>query len=174
MANWKSLLIFLLIVGLVVLAGCQQEDKIDETAAKNKAVAMAAFEALNNFEYDRLSEFVAQDYIRHCQATPEVDVRSLDEFIAMVKMWEGAFPDMKMEIHNVIAEDDMVAFYVTFTGTNEGSMGEFPATGKTMVSETFGFHRLEEDKIVETWVTWDNLIVLKQLGLFPPPAEEKQ
>lgn len=170
----KTFILLMIIACFAGLTGCSQESKTNELADQNKAVVLQAFEALNNLEYDRLGEFIAPDYIRHCQATPEVDVRSLDEFIAMVKMWEGAFPDLKMENHIVIAEDDMVGFYVTFTGTNEGAMGQFPATGKTMVSETFGFHRLEEGKIVETWVTWDNLIILNQLGLFPPPAEEKQ
>jgi steroid delta-isomerase-like uncharacterized protein len=164
--------ILVAIVCLTGLAGCSQESKTNELATQNKAVVMAAFEALNNFEYDRLGEFIAPNYIRHCQATPDIEVKSLDDFIAMAKMWESAFPDMKGDIHTVIAEGDMVAFYATYTGTHKGPMGEFPATGKTMVSETFGFHRLEEGKIVETWVTWDNLIILNQLGLFPPAAEQ--
>jgi hypothetical protein len=31
-----------------------------------------------------------------------------------------------------------------------------------------GMHRIADRKIVETWVTWDNLAGLTQLGLFPP------
>jgi hypothetical protein len=42
-----------------------------------------------------------------------------------------------------------------------------------MESETFGFFRLEQGKIKESWVTWDNIAGLKQLGLFPPPVPEK-
>jgi hypothetical protein len=32
-------------------------------------------------------------------------------------------------------------------------------------------HRIAEGKIVETWVTWDNLAALSQLGLFPAGDE---
>ena len=172
MSNRKSPLVLLIIAGIIILADCQKEAQVNDLADQNKAVVIKAFEALNNLDYDQLGEFIAQDYVRHCQATPDIEVKSLDEFIATVKMWAAAFPDMKMENHIIIAEDDMVGFYVTFSGTHEGPMGQYPATGKTIESETFGFHRLEEGKIVESWITLDNLTILTQLGLLPPPAEE--
>ncbi|UCC73979.1 MAG: hypothetical protein JSV86_05325 [Gemmatimonadota bacterium] len=33
-----------------------------------------------------------------------------------------------------------------------------------------GIFRLEEGKIAELWVTWDNVTGLTQVGHFPPPA----
>jgi steroid delta-isomerase-like uncharacterized protein len=146
---------------------------VDEQAAKNKAIVMQAFDALNNHDYEKLDELIAENYVRHSQATPDIKVESLDDFKALVGDWSQAFPDAKMEIHLVVAEGDLVAFYMTYTGTHTGQMGPFPATGNVMNSETTGFHRLEEGKIVETWVTWDNVAILNQLGLFPsPPAGE--
>ena len=142
---------------------------VDNTAANNKAVALRAFDALNNGDYDALDEFIAPNYKRHCQATPDVSVESLDQFVAFVKTWEDAMPDMKGEVHYIIAEGDMVAAYLTYTGTQTGAMGDIPATGKVMDSKTFVFHRFENGKIAESWVTWDNVAILKQLGLFPPP-----
>lgn len=70
----------------------------------------------------------------------------------------------------MIAEGDLVAFYATYTGTQTGQMGPFPPTGKEMSVDCFGYHRIENGKIAETWVTWDNLAGLTQLGLFPPPG----
>ena len=40
------------------------------------------------------------------------------------------------------------------------------------MSEFAGYHRFEDGKIVETWVTWDNLATLDQLDLLPPAAVE--
>lgn len=158
-----------LILSTALLLSCST---VDDMAAKNKAVALKAFEALNNGDYDALDDLVAPNYKRHCQATPDVNVESLEQFIEFVKTWEDAFPDMKAEIHYIIAEGDMVAAYLTYTGTQTGAMGDIPPTGKMMDSKTFVFHRFENGKIVESWVTWDNLAVLNQLGLFPPPTEE--
>jgi len=155
-----------IIILAVVLMSCTA---VDNTAANNKAVALKAFEVLNNGDYDGLDDLVAANYKRHCQATPDVSVESLDQFIAFVKTWEDAMPDMKGEVHYIIAEGDMVAAYLTYTGTQTGAMGNIPPTGKVMDSKTFVFHRFENGKIAESWVTWDNVAVLSQLGLFPPP-----
>ena len=145
----------------------------DDQAAKNKAIALQTIDVLNNHEYEKLDQFYAQDFRRYCQATPDVKVESLDDFKAPLSEWDQQFPDAKSEVHLTAAEGDLVAFYMTYSGTHTGQMGAFPATGKQMAAECAGFHRLEQGKIVETWVTWDNVAVLSQLGLFPPvPAKE--
>ena len=162
--------VVLMVVLLFVMASLSCSPSADEIAAKNKLCTQRTFDALNNHEYDDLDKHIAQDYVRHCQATPDVKVESLDDFKALLGEWDQAFPDAKMELLMVAAEGDLVAFYMTYSGTHTGQMGPFPATGKKMVSEVAGFHRYEEAMIVETWVTWDNVAVLRQLGLFPPPA----
>ncbi len=154
---------------LTVAAGCTEEAR---TTLKSKAIVRQGLDALENQEYDRASEFFADDFKRHCQATPDVEVNSLDEMIAFVKTWSEAFPDMKAEYHSVIAEGDLVAVYATYVGTHEAPMGDIPATGKVMESETFGVFRIENGKIAEAWVTWDNLAVMNQLGLMPSEAKE--
>ncbi|MCP4581226.1 MAG: ester cyclase [candidate division Zixibacteria bacterium] len=157
----------LIIVLVIAIMSCCP---VDDTAARNKAVALKAFEVLNNGDYDALDELVASNYKRHCQATPDIAIESLEQFKEFVKSWEDAFPDMKAELHHIIAEGDMVAAYLTYTGTNSGAMGNIPATGKLMDSKTFVLHRFENGKIAESWVTWDNVAILNQLGLFPPAA----
>ncbi|MEE9553932.1 MAG: ester cyclase [candidate division Zixibacteria bacterium] len=169
----KRRVIFTIIL-LFVVASLSCSPGGDDQAIKNKIVVMRVFDALNNHEYDDLDKYIAKDYVRHCQATPDVTVESLDDFKALLSGWDQAFPNAELTIDLIAAEGDLVAFYGPFSGTHEGQMGQFPATGKSMVSETAGFHRLENGKIVETWVTWDNLAVMNQLGLFPPPSGDKK
>jgi len=157
----------LIIALAVVLMSCSA---VDDTAAKNKAIVLQSLEAINSQNFDKLDEFMAQDYVRHSQATPDVKVESLADFKALLSEWFTTFPDAKQGITLLAAEGDLVAFYGSFIGTQTGPMEGFPITGKTIDSETAGFHRLENGKIVETWVTWDNIAILSQLGLFPPPA----
>jgi predicted ester cyclase len=50
-------------------------------------------------------------------------------------------------------------------------MGGFPATGKEFTLDNIIIQRLENGKVAETWVSWDNVAFLSQLGLMPPPAQ---
>ncbi len=77
-------------------------------------------------------------------------------------------PDSKVEINQMVAEDDRVAIWATYSGTQEGAMGPFPPSGKRMVLEFGAIFRVEEGKLAELWVTWDNMAALSQLGHFPP------
>jgi predicted ester cyclase len=146
----------------------------------NKEVVRAVAQAMNEGRHDDLGLYIATTYHRHCQATPEAVVETLDDFKGLMKMYSDAFPDGQVEIYELIAEGDMVAVVGTYRGTHSAPMGPFPATGRTVDSEFAGYHRLENGKIVETWVTWDNLAMFRQLGLDPPavrieePEEEDQ
>ncbi len=166
----KSLSILIFIFCVLMIAGCNGEKDLIE---KNKLVVTQAFEAINNQDYESLGQYFTQDYRRYCQASPDAKVESLDDMIGFLKEWYDAFPDATVETHMMAAEGDLVAVYITFAGTHTAPMGDIPATGKRMESETFGFHRLKDGKIVETWVTWDNLAIFNQLGLFPPPGKDQ-
>jgi hypothetical protein len=47
--------------------------------------------------------------------------------------------------------------------------GPFPAIGKSFKVTIIGIHRIAKGKIAETWVTWDNVAWLTQIGHFPHP-----
>ena len=143
-----------------------------EEATTNKELALAAFEAVGNGDLDLLDELIATDYVRHSQATPDVEITSLQAFKDFLLREKGTIPNPELTVTHLIAEDNLVAFWATYAGIQEGPMGPFPATGKRMESDFSGFHRIEDGKIAETWVTWDNLSALTQLGLFPPPPPE--
>ena len=162
----RTSILFATIVSLVASPlGCTSGPS---TTDMNKAVVQQAVEALNKHDYEGVREFIADDYVRHCQATPEVSVNSLDEFIAFIRQWEGAVPNGVQGLDMMVAEGDLVAMWGTFEGVHEGPLPGIPATGNAISSETAAIHRLEKGKIVETWVTWDNVAILKQLGVFPP------
>ena len=67
----------------------------------------------------------------------------------------------------LVGEGDFVAWRSTGTGTQQGPMGPFPATGRRMSITIIGMHRFENGKIAETWTSWDNVAALGQLGLLP-------
>jgi steroid delta-isomerase-like uncharacterized protein len=153
------LLMCMTVVAMPALADVQSE---------NKTVVQGFVAAGNNRDYDRLGKYVADDVVRHCQATPGLEVTSLGQFIAFMEADVAVCPDSRVDVQQVVAEGDRVAIWATYTGTQEGAMGPFPPSGKQMVLEFATIFRFEESKIAEFWVIWDNMAALAQLGHFPP------
>lgn len=107
------------------------------------------------------------------------------EFIAHLKdvivTLRTAFPDLHFEIHQVIAEGDIVAFRSTMTGTHlgelrTGGMGLFnggpkvlPPTGRQISVPHMHFVRVVNGKAYDLWHIMDTLALLGQLGAIPRP-----
>jgi predicted ester cyclase len=68
----------------------------------------------------------------------------------------------------VIAEGDQAVSRYTIRGTHQGETEDFgPPTGKQVELKGITIHRFEDGQIVEEWEAYDNLSMLKQLGLAP-------
>ena len=162
-------LLFVIVALLVVaLLGC---DKTSKRLEANKNLIHRFTEATNAADWDAFDALLTKDFRRHCQATPNVKVNSREEFKKLQESFLASMPDQHITIEMIIAEGDKVAGYATYSGTLTGPMGEFPATGKSMESKFISIFRIEEGRIAELWVEWDNLAMLSQLGLFPPPKQ---
>ena len=137
----------------------------------NEATVRAMTDAINARDLDRLDELVAADVVRHSPSTPGVVVESLDDFKAFLRADFAMVPDSKIECPIVVTEGDRVAVWCTYEGHQDGPMGPFPATGKSLKLEYASFLRFDESrKIAELYVVWDNLDALVQLGHVPPPG----
>ena len=170
----KHLKLKFIIIGILLglLLGCKFSRMSQEEI--NLATMHRYAEALNTFNYDQLDECIKPDFIRHSQASGDQQIKSLEEYKLFYQEWANAFPDAHTTIHVLFAKDDMIASYATLTGTQTGSFGSLPATGKKMKSDFIGILRFEDGKIAEVWVEWDNLAILEQLGYFPPPDTAKE
>ncbi len=89
------------------------------------------------------------------------------------RRWIGpfreAFPDFRMEVVDLIAEDDKVAAHFRCSGTHQGEWQGMAPTGNRFenVDEVYIFE-VREGKLVGVSVAVeDNLARLKQLGLGP-------
>ena len=63
------------------------------TAEQNKAIIRRFFDAWNSRQPEAFDELIAPDVVRHCEATPGLDVRSLDQVKEFLQLDTGAFPD---------------------------------------------------------------------------------
>jgi predicted ester cyclase len=85
-------------------------------------------------------------------------------------MFLSAFPDLHMEIEDIIAEGDRVVGRFTETATHQGDFMGVPATGRPYVFEGITIMRFRREQVVERWTTADFLGLLVQLGAVPAPA----
>lgn len=134
------------------------------TTEQNKAVIRRFLDAWNSRQPDMFDDIVAPDAIRHCEATPGVEARSLDQVCAGIRRF---FPILSRRSRHLVAEGNLVAAWTTYEGTQQGPMGPFPPSGRKAQFDFGAVFRIEGGKIAEWWVTWDNMTVLRALGHLP-------
>jgi predicted ester cyclase len=139
---------------------------------RTKALVQGLEHAMNTRQLDLLDEVLAPDFVRHCEATPEIDVRSLQQFKDFLRQNTQSFPDNVQTFREVVAEGDMAGIWATYEGTQTGQLGPFPPSGRKTEFSFGGVLRVEDGKIAELWVTWDNMTILGQLGHLPAPPSE--
>jgi len=77
-----------------------------------------------------------------------------------------SFPDVRMEIVDLVAEGDTVVGRFTCSATQTGEwLGHAPTGRRFENIDEVTFFRLSEGRIVSAWGIEDNLGRLKQLGL---------
>lgn len=154
--NRLSFLLVALLFGGTVWAGPVQE--------KNKAVARRVFEEIfNQNKFEVANEIYAPDFVNHGLQRSV----GLKEDQDAARGWKDAFPDGKMGIVLMLAEDDLVTVVWTGTGTNTGQGNGLPATGKKVELRGITVWRIVDGKIREEWSAFDKLRMMQQLGLIP-------
>lgn len=127
--------------------------KPDSEQSRNKAVVRRLVdEVLNGGRLDAIGELYAPEFAP--------DAR---EWIAPFQV---SFPDMRMEIIELIAEGDTVAGRFTCSGTHLGAwLGHAPTGRRFEKVDEASFFRLRNGRIVRAWGVEDTLGRLEQLGL---------
>jgi steroid delta-isomerase-like uncharacterized protein len=78
-----------------------------------------------------------------------------------------SFPDLRAEIHDLLAEADRVATRKTFRGTHRGEFLGMAPTGRAISFDVVDFVRIENGRIAEHWNVVDLMGLLQQLGAGP-------
>jgi predicted SnoaL-like aldol condensation-catalyzing enzyme len=113
----------------------------------NRAAMRRIFDdVINGKNLDAADELYADEHVLHPQASgvgPGAE--------GMKQAFAGLheeFPDVEVEIHSLVAEGDMVAVRVTFSGTHAPS-------GERTVWPEVVFTRFSDGKAVESWELLD-------------------
>lgn len=88
----------------------------------------------------------------------------LQGFKQIGRMMNTVFPDVVVTENDLIATEDTVVERSSPTGTHRASMMNEPPTNKKVHWSEVHIYRIRNEKIVEHWVEWSALELLKQIG----------
>ncbi|HSS79149.1 MAG TPA: ester cyclase [Thermoanaerobaculia bacterium] len=80
---------------------------------------------------------------------------------------QAAFPDLRVTIHDQVAEEDRVVTRKTLAGTHNGAFLGVPATGKQVSMDVIDVLRFSGDQVTDHWAAFDQLSLLVQMGALP-------
>lgn len=117
---------------------------------ENKALLRRYVEQVwDNQNPAALDEFLSPAYVRHRSRGAEP--LSRDGQKRLLTKFRAAFPDIRLTVEEVIAEDDRIAFRSTIRGTHQGEFLGIPATGKRITVGLVDVIHIEDGKFVEQW-----------------------
>jgi steroid delta-isomerase-like uncharacterized protein len=140
----------------------------DKALENNKKLLRRFMEAINQRRLDLFDELCGENYIWHGEAGPTAlnEVRGRENFKKAVAEFTDAMPDLKVTIHDMVAEGDKVAIRITESGTHTGAdFAGVPPTGKRITWDCIGIYRIENGRLVEEWFNEDSLSIKQQLGI---------
>lgn len=131
---------------------------------KNKEICKRFFDELHDKgNFDIIDELVHPNVISHDPFPGQPE--GSEGVRQTMKIFRKAFPDLKLEHNDMIAEDDRVMIKFTATGTHHSTFMHIPATGNKIAYEEVVILRLKDGKITEHWAVADAMALLQQLGV---------
>jgi steroid delta-isomerase-like uncharacterized protein len=145
------------------------------TSDQARELVRAFYESVfNQRDLKFAEEHIADDAVDHNPLSPEMGNDKAGSIASLQAILDNA-PDLKVEIHEMIATGDRVATRASFSGTDNGkgwgaAMGA-PATGKSMSVEGIDVIVLgDDDRFIEHYGLFDVPSMMMQLGLMPGPG----
>ncbi|MEW1953618.1 ester cyclase [Terrabacter sp. NPDC080008] len=136
--------------------------------ADNATLARRLLEAFNERNFDELAEATAPDGTITIVGSGDT-FKGPDGSRAYNTMWADGFPDGKVTIDRLIESGNYVVVEFTGRGTHTGtlatSMGEIPATGRSMTLQLCHVMEFKDGKVQSQKAYFDTGSMMAQLGL---------
>lgn len=128
------------------------------------------YELINAGDIDGFGDQLADGFVEHDE-TPGLEPTK-EGVKQLFHMYRASFPDLRMEVEEVLPSGDKVVGRIRATGTHTGEalMG-LPASGKSVNVQLIDITRFDDDGLArEHWGVFDALSMMQQLGAIPAMA----
>jgi len=141
---------------------------------ENKAIVRKVTEAENNRDLTVIEELISPTYINQSN-----QIRGSEGYKQFLTKLFKAFPNWHETIEDIIAEGDKVCVRLRIeTGAHTGEFNllgiRVPPTGKKSTVKSIQIWRIVDGKVVEQEGVYDELDLLRQVGLIEPIGEGKK
>lgn len=133
------------------------------TTAQNKELVLRVNkEFIEEGSMNTFNEIFAEEFINH--TAPPGSPANRDGVIYFFnQLLKPAFPDLKVEIHDMVAEGDKVTTRKSFHATHSGEFFGVKPTNKTVVMDVIDIIQLRDGKYIGHWGILDLHSVMTQL-----------
>lgn len=116
-------------------------------------------------------EIFAPSFRAHVPLAGHLD---LDGWKAYAQQFLDGFPDLWMEVNDMVTSSDRTVLRVTYRGTHDGVFQGVPPTGKSIELTAIGWFEMEQGLAVMNWAEFDIFGLMQQIGAVPTPEQGPQ
>ena len=109
-----------------------------------------------------LREVISDEFVNH--EAPSGTPPGPEGITMFMHLLNEAFSEQRWEIHEVVAEDDLVVLRCTHSGVHTGEFFSMPATGRPFSYTQMHMVRMRDGKGVEHWAVRDDAGLTHQLS----------
>lgn len=133
-----------------------------DAVERERQVRTFVEEVWNKRHYDAAYDLYAESYVNPFGTGPAARIEP-------IRRYHEAFPDLHIDIEELIVTIDAVVLRSTFRGTDTGGYAGRPPTGRVADEWVVTIMRFEDDRVVREWIGADKLGLFIQLGVLDDP-----
>ena len=143
-------------------------------SAEKELVRRYFHEVLDQGKVELVDELFHPRCVMHRPGGTVVGIESVRGVAARRK---ETFSKFETQIHDIFGSGDRLVVRLSHCGLGGGvwrsRLGNYDVTGKTVSWNAIAIFRFDQQKIIEEWVTRDELAMILQFGLLEPAAVNK-
>ena len=139
-------------------------------STENRLAARRWVEAFNARDNEGEADARIADYIGYAPESMHLPALGSAEWVAFLATFLDGFPDLHLEVQDTVADEEMNAQRILFTGTHTGHFRGLPPTGRKVRFSGLEISRMVDGKAAEHWFQMDTLTMFEQLGLRVVPG----
>jgi len=136
----------------------------------NRRLIEEAYAALNRRDLDAHLKLLDNSYVWESDTFP-APVKGSEAIRQTFNEYFNAFPDMRVEIEQILSSGDHIVVRYRTTGTHKGEFKGIAPTNKQIIIRGCNVHEIKNNLFTRTFGYFDRLAMREQLGVVPAMAK---
>ena len=133
-----------------------------DVAERERQVRNFVDEVWNGRNYAAAADLYGEEFVNLFGSGPSARAEP-------IRRYHQAFPDLHLDVEELIVAGDTAVLRVTFRGTDTGGYVGRAPTGAAVEEWAVTIMHFEDDKVIREWIGADKLGLFIQLGVLDNP-----